>query len=382
MKVSLLGYGTVGVGVYEMLCASNSLEEGCVLVREGKDALPFMRTSIHEIVDDTSVSAVAEAMGGIEPAYSYLVSAIEAGKHIVTANKALVCEKGLALTQLAHKKGVGFLFSAACGGGVPFLSTLAIARESDKILSLNGILNGTTNFILDSMQRMGKSYAEALKEAQRLGYAEADPTADVSGLDALRKLILACAVGFNVMPVSGIEREGIENFTLADAQIIQSLGFVCRLTVNAVMTDKGLSAWVQPTLFSDKDMEAHIYSNNNLARYRGKNAGDIVLMGQGAGRYPTASAVLRDLNSLASAPLMLKPTCQKGEAHNEKVYLPFFVRVSAPFASRFSSNERNIQGDTAWLITPTMGVSQMHKLANDIRSEGGKIFFAAMGEKA
>ena len=182
MRVAVLGFGTVGVGVYEMLQRAEGLEAGPVLVRPGKDDAPFKVTSIEQITGDPSVDAVAEVMGGVEPAYTYAAAVLRAGKHFVTSNKALVAAKGVELQAAAREAGVAFLFSAACGGGVPFLHNLAIASESDKILSLGGILNGTTNFMLDAMQSEGKDYGDVLRQAQALGYAEADPTADVEGI--------------------------------------------------------------------------------------------------------------------------------------------------------------------------------------------------------
>ena len=152
MKVAVLGYGVVGVGVYEMLSKAQGLEPGPVLVRPGKADAPYKVTSIEEICADESVGAVAEVMGGVSPAFEYAAAAIRAGKHFVTSNKALVAAKGIELKALAEKHGVAFLFSAACGGGVPFLHNLSIARRSDEIKSLGGILNGTTNYMLDAMQ--------------------------------------------------------------------------------------------------------------------------------------------------------------------------------------------------------------------------------------
>ena len=185
MKVAVLGYGTVGVGVYEMLQAAKDLEAGPVLVRPGKENEVFKVSSIEKITEDPTVDAVAEVMGGVEPAFTYAMAAIRAGKHFVTSNKALVAAKGVELNRAAKEAGVSFLFSAACGGGVPFLHNLARAVQTDEILSVGGILNGTTNFMLDQMQSTGKDYSDALKEAQALGYAEADPTADVTGREGL-----------------------------------------------------------------------------------------------------------------------------------------------------------------------------------------------------
>ena len=153
MKVAVLGFGTVGYGVYEMLKASDGLEAGPVLVRPGKTDESFKVDSMERILADSSVEAVAEVMGGVEPAFSYACEAMKAGRHFVTSNKALVAAKGIELAGIAKENNVAFLFSAACGGGVPFLHNLALAVESDKILSVGGILNGTTNYMLDNMQR-------------------------------------------------------------------------------------------------------------------------------------------------------------------------------------------------------------------------------------
>ncbi len=381
MKVSVLGHGTVGVGVYEMLCASPTLEAGSVLVREGKNDRSFMRTTIEEIVNEPGVDAVAEAMGGTEPAFAYLSAALRAGKHAVTANKALVCAHGIELARLAKEKGVSFLFGAACGGGVPFLHNLALAGESDEILSLGGILNGTTNFMLDAMQRRGMDYADALAEAQRLGYAEADPTADVSGLDALRKLLLACAVAFDRLPVSGTDCEGIESFTAEDVAEIKAMGLVCRLVIKGSLVGDKLFACVQPSLFSPDAPEASVFMNNNLARYTARNAGDMVFIGQGAGRYPTASAVLRDLNSVGDGHRMLSPACREAEADNGCIRMHYYVRVREEFAPRFTGKRLTEEGGIVRMITESIAVSAMHAKAGEIRKEGGSIFFAAMGDK-
>ena len=315
MKVAILGFGTVGVGVYEMLQKAPGFEPGPVLVRPGKEDQPFKVSSMEQIANDPEVYAVAEVMGGIEPANSYVAMALKAGKHVVTSNKALVAAHGIELAGIAREQGVSFLFSAACGGGVPFLHNLAIASESDRILALGGILNGTTNFMLDAMQSEGMDYGAALKIAQQLGYAEADPTADVSGLDALRKIMLACAVAYDKLPVDGFAREGIESITAEDVAHFQSLGLTCRLITSGGETDDSVYAYVEPVLFPANAPECSVVKNFNMAKYLGENAGSIVLMGQGAGRYPTASAVVRDLYGLGSL-AMLRPGCVKVTADN------------------------------------------------------------------
>lgn len=377
MKVAILGFGTVGVGVYEMLEKCPGLEPGPVLVRAGKEDRPFKVSSMEQIADDPSVGAVAEVMGGIEPANSFVAMALRAGKHVVTSNKALVAAHGIELAALAREKGVSFLFSAACGGGVPFLHNLAIAAQSDQILSLGGILNGTTNFMLDAMQSEGKDYGDVLRQAQALGYAEADPTADVSGLDALRKIMLACAVAYDKLPVDGFAREGIESITAADVSDFQSRGLTCRLITSGGRAGDSVYAYVEPVLFPANAPECSVVKNFNMAKYNGQNAGAIVLMGQGAGRYPTASAVLRDLCGLGSLE-MLRPACARVSADNAACVHPYYVRCDEAKAGLFAFQERRVDGGLVRGVTAPLAVPVMHALADEIRKEGGSVFFAAM----
>ena len=379
MKVAVLGYGVVGYGVHEMLKIADGLEAGPVLVRPGKVDADFKRCNIDEIVNDPEVSVVAEVMGGIEPAYSYVKKALLAGKHVVSSNKALVAAHGIELAQLAHERGLAFLFSAACGGAVPFLHNIALAVKSDRISRLGGILNGTTNYMLDSMQRRGLDYSEALKQAQQLGYAEADPTADVSGLDALRKIMLACAAAYGKLPVKGLCYEGIEALTAEDVKDLQSRGLCCRLLAKGGVCDSGIYAYVEPVLFGPGSPECSVLDNNNMAYYIGDNSGRIVLMGQGAGRWPTASAVLRDLSSIQQgARSMFSPLCEEASADNSSAENCYYVRLDKCRADGLPHSERSDSGYVTRLITKPLPVSQMHAFASKIREEGGKIFFAAI----
>ena len=381
MKVAVLGFGTVGVGVYEMLGKAQGLEQGPVLVRPGKKDADFKVTSIEEIVNDPSVGAVAEVMGGVEPACSYAAAALSAGKHFVTSNKALVAAKGVELDALAREKGVAFLFSAACGGGVPFLHNLALARQSDRILSLGGILNGTTNYMLDAMQRLGLDYGDVLKDAQQLGYAEADPTADVSGLDALRKIMLACAVAYGRLPTDGLLHEGIESVTAADVAHFQSRGYTCRLIASGGMIDGGVYAYVEPVLLRDGAAECSVLRNFNMARYEGVNAGPIVLMGQGAGRWPTASAVLRDLSGILRGEREMFPAgLRRGEVDNSVCSHCYYVRLPAELAGELPAASSETDGGVVRMLTEPMSVSQMHFAASRLRSAGAEVFFAAVRE--
>ncbi|MCI5614979.1 MAG: homoserine dehydrogenase [Clostridia bacterium] len=381
MKVAVLGYGTVGKGVFEMLTEARGLEQGPVLVRQGKMREIFQTDSMERILMDGSIGAVVETMGGEEPAFSYVSAALRAGKHVVTANKALVAAHGLELARLARENGAAFLFSAACGGGVPFLHNLSLATQSDRVLTLGGILNGTTNYMLDAMQRRDLTYAQALADAQELGYAEADPTADVSGLDALRKIMLACAVAFDRLPGEGLLHEGIEAFTAEDAADLKARGLVCRLVGRGGMAGDQVYAFVEPTLFAEGAPERSVLDNYNLARYEAKCAGPIVLMGQGAGRYPTASAVLRDLSDVLQGKRdMLSPTCQSARADNSGCGHRYYVRVPAALAREFPGADAAESGGIVRLVTQPMTVLEMHEKAAALRQAGAELFFAGIEE--
>ena len=381
MKVAVLGYGTVGKGVFEMLTEARGLEQGPVLVRQGKIREIFQTDSMERILMDGSIGAVVETMGGEEPAFAYVSAALRAGKHVVTANKALVAAHGLELARLARENGAALLFSAACGGGVPFLHNLSLATQSDRVLTLGGILNGTTNYMLDAMQRRDLTYAQALADAQELGYAEADPTADVSGLDALRKIMLACAVAFDRLPGEGLLHEGIEAFTAEDAADLKARGLVCRLVGRGGMAGEQVYAFVEPTLFAEGAPERSVLDNYNLARYEAKCAGPIVLMGQGAGRYPTASAVLRDLSDvLQGKRAMLSPTCQSARADNSGCGHRYYVRIPAALAREFPGADAAESGGIVRLVTQPMTVLEMHEKAAALRQAGAKLFFAGIEE--
>jgi homoserine dehydrogenase len=300
MKVAVLGFGTVGFGVYEMLGKAKGLEQGPVLVRPGKNDMPFKVTSIEEIVNDPSVGAVAEVMGGVEPAFTYACAAMKAGKHFVTSNKALVAAKGTELNALAREQGVAFLFSAACGGAVPFLHNLALAKESDEILSLGGILNGTTNYMLDAMQRLHLDYADVLKDAQRLGYAEADPSADIDGIDVANKTIISACVAFDVDCVRDLPVTGIRTLTKTDLEYFAARGLTIKLFGRGVCKDGRYAVSVEPVAISTASLEAAVPSNFNLVSLEGFTVGPLKFYGQGAGSLPTGNAIVQDVIDAAA----------------------------------------------------------------------------------
>lgn len=361
MKAAVLGYGTVGRGVYEMIKASSFIEAGPVLVLPFECTESFMVTSIDDIANDPSVDAVCECMGGVDVAFKFAEKVISAGKHFVTSNKALVAAKGIELSRLSKENGVSFLFSAACGGAIPVLHNISIARRTDEIMSCRGIINGTTNFILSGIEE-GKftDYQDALKVAQKLGYAEADPTADVSGLDTLRKVILLSAVSFGKLPVDGMLNEGIENIDL-----FREKGKKVRLTGCCGKNENGtVYAYVEPMICKPASTFAGVNSNFNQIMYNGKNCGTISLYGQGAGRYPTASACLRDLTAVYDGVKEMIPDgCTECTADNRFIKHRYFIST----------------GDKT-RITEMISVADMHREIGVMRQNGEKVFFAEIEE--
>lgn len=313
MNLALLGFGTVGSHFYKMAEEQSDLTVAAVLSRRPRPELACTVTAdFDEIVRDKSIDTVVEVMGGIEPAYSYLTAAMRAGKHVVTANKQLMCAHYDDLLALAKDCGVRLRCTAAAGGGIPWLTSLARAAKLDTIDAVEGILNGTTNYMLSAMTADGADYGAVLREAQALGYAEADPTADVEGLDARRKLVLSANLAFGVsVREADIPCIGISHITSADIDRARELGYTFKLIARAERSRSDLdtrsersgdavAAFVCPTLFPASAPEAHTDGTGNLVSLYARRIGKQSFSGAGAGGFPTASNVLADCLAVAS----------------------------------------------------------------------------------
>ena len=296
MRIGLLGFGTVGKGVYELTSARDDMQVVRVLCRrELQLADAEVTHDFNDILQDTTIDTVVEAIGGLHPAFEYVKAALEAGKNIVTANKALVATYYDELLPLAEKMGVYFRCTASVGGGIGWLSELERVRRIETIHYVGGIMNGTCNYILDAMARMDLSYEEALGRAQALGYAEADPSTDVDGIDTWHKLIVSSNVAFGVsLDISGVPAAGIRNITKKDMDTFKKHGLLCKLISTGKCTDGVYSAYVQPTLVELGAPEAAVPMNYNLITLKGDVSGRQSFFGQGAGRYPTAYNVVQD----------------------------------------------------------------------------------------
>lgn len=305
-----MGYGVVGSGVVEVLYKNHrhileragidELEVKYILdIRDFPDseyAEKFTK-NFEDILNDDSVSVVVETMGGVKPAYDFVKRCLEAGKHVATSNKELVAKFGDELLEIAKEKNVNFLFEASVGGGIPIIRPMNQCLTANEIDEIEGILNGTTNFILTKMITEKMSFDDALKMAQELGYAERDPSADIDGDDACRKvcILASLAYGVHVYP-DQVYTEGIRGIALEDVEYASSWGGVVKLLGKVKhMPDGRVSAMVAPAFVSFKSQLSRVDGVFNAILVRGDAIGDVVFYGQGAGKLPTASAVVADV---------------------------------------------------------------------------------------
>ena len=356
MRIGLLGFGVVGRGVYDLTANLPNIKVARVLCLEDVTLSDAQVTkNYQDILTDDTIDTVVEAMGGLHPAFEFVRDAILAGKNIVTSNKALMATFYDDLLPLAKEKGVLIRCTAAVGGGIGWLSELERARRVQTIRQVGGIMNGTCNYILDSMTRLGLGYDEALKQAQALGYAEANPTTDVDGIDTWHKVILSSNVAFGIsLDRETVPAAGIRHITAADVANFKDHGLVCKLVSTGKQTETGISAYVQPTLFPQGAPEAAVPSNYNLITLIGSASERMSFYGQGAGRYPTAYNVLQDCADILSGKGFYAPYGGKVPAVNEES-LRYYVRSDAALPEGWTAE--------SWgkaVVTVPVSVTAMH----------------------
>ena len=314
VKIALLGLGNVGRGVWKILQANGeeiSKRSGCkveiakILVRDASKVrgveVPdeIITTNFEEILNDDSIKIVVEVMGGIEPAREYMMAAMGKNKHIVTANKMLLANHGDEIFEKADKEGVMFNYEASVAGGIPIIQGINESLTANKINSLYGIINGTTNYILSKMELEGSKFEDALKEAQDLGYAEADPTSDIEGYDAQYKLAILSSLAFGTkIEVDHVYREGITKVTDVDIQYAKTFGMAIKLLSIVKEVDGKLQLRVHPTMIPHTHPLANVYDSFNAVFLNGNAVGDLMFYGRGAGELPTGSAVVGDIVSI------------------------------------------------------------------------------------
>ena len=348
VKIAVLGYGTVGSGVVQVINTNHEminqrigdeLEIKYVLDLRDFPGDPVQEIITHDfedIVNDPEVRIVVEVMGGIEPAYTFVKCALLSGKSVATSNKALVAAHGAELIRIAREKNLNFLFEASVGGGIPILRPLHNALTADVIEEITGILNGTTNYMMTKMFYEGANYDEVLKEAQDNGYAERNPEADVEGYDACRKIaILSSIISGKQVDFEDIYCEGITKITVEDMQYAKAMGKTIKLLATCIREGDTLSAMVSPCLLSQEHALFGVNGVFNAIFLKGNMLGDAMFYGSGAGKLPTASAVVGDIieeakhlhvnlaNGWSEEKLVLK--------NHDDVEHRFFVRMKGSF---------------------------------------------------
>ena len=369
MNIGLLGFGVVGRGVYEITASRTDMQVKKVLCLEDI-SLPDAEAvkNFEEILKDETIDTVVEAMGGLHPAYDFVRAAMEAGKNVVTSNKALIANFYDELLPLAKEKGLKLRCTAAVGGGIGWLSELERARRVETIHRVGGIMNGTCNYILDSMTRLGLTYEDALRQAQALGYAEANPSTDVDGIDTWHKLVISANVAFGVsLERSGIPAAGIRYITAEDVANFTAHGLTCKLVSTGKCEGGKYRAYVQPTLFTAQEPESVVPTNYNLITLEGETSGRQSFFGQGAGRYPTAYNVVQDLVDLTRGTGFYCPYGPKIAVENDEK-LRYYIR---------GGKQDVFETEEAWngaIITKPVSVAAVHAWLKE--NEGA--FIAAM----
>ena len=308
INVAILGFGVVGSGVAEVLTQNKNIiekklgkEVNIKYVLDLRDfpGNPFEDKIVHDfniILNDPEVSVVAEMMGGSHPAYDFSKACLEAGKSVVTSNKEVVANFGAELLEIAKAHGVAYMFEASVGGGIPIIRPMCNDLASNNITEINGILNGTTNYILTKMTTEGAAFADVLKDAQDKGYAERNPAADVEGLDAARKIVILASLAFGkAVSPNDIHVEGITNIATEDVEIANELGYSVKLIGHAEKVDGKILAMVSPRLIPHSNPLSGINDVFNGILLNADMVGQVMFYGPGAGKLPTASAVCADI---------------------------------------------------------------------------------------
>ncbi|WP_243387733.1 homoserine dehydrogenase [Bacillus kexueae] len=350
ISVGLLGLGTVGSGVVKIIeDHQDKLMHivGCpvhikkVAVQDKQkqrqvDVHPDrLTTNPADVIEDPEIDVIIEVMGGIERTKEYLFEALKRKKHVVTANKDLMAVYGTELLKTATENGCDLFYEASVAGGIPILRSLVDGLASDRITKMMGIVNGTTNFILTKMTKYNSAYEEVLKEAQALGYAEADPTADVEGLDAARKMAILARLGFSMeVDLEDVSVKGISSVTEEDINYSKRLGYTMKLIGIADRTDEKVEVSVQPTLLPDSHPLASVHDEFNAVYVYGEAVGETMFYGPGAGSLPTATAVVSDLVGVlknmrleVNGRSAVSPQFEKQIKTPEEIFAQYFLRI-------------------------------------------------------
>ncbi|WP_196594329.1 homoserine dehydrogenase [Pectinatus sottacetonis] len=372
IKIGILGCGTVGTGVLKVLAKNMSeitprvgarIVVSHILVRNLEKKRDFitddikLTNNLNDIINDPEIKIVVELLGGIHPAREYMLKAMKAGKNVVTANKDVVAQFGKDMFDTAEKYDVDFMFEASVGGGIPIITPLKQCLTANKISEVIGIVNGTTNYMLTKMSEENASYEDVLKDAQKKGYAEADPTADVGGLDAARKTAILASIAFNSrVSLDHVSVEGITNITLEDIAYARELGYTIKLLSICHDDEKGIDVRVHPSLLPQSHPLAFVRNEFNAIFVRGNAIGETMFYGKGAGQLPTASAVIADVIDVARDIVKNRFGRIRCTCYEHKKFCPIEKTVSSYYVRLLVDDQPGVLGAIAMAFGQT-GVS-------------------------
>lgn len=376
MKIAVLGYGTVGRGVVNIVEGRvPQVEVARILELPDRCTEPRMTPNFDDIANDPQIEVVVECMGGLEPAHTFISKALTAGKSVVTSNKAVVAEYFDEFVTLANAHNAGFLIEASVGGGIPWIASIAKVRRIDEVSRFSGIMNGTTNYIIDSMAKQDLDFDVALGRAQELGYAERDPSADIDGIDVRNKTIISASVAFDVACTKELPVTGIRTLTKRDMAMFRQKGLQVKLFGRGVQREGRYAVAVEPVAVPRTSMEAAVPSNFNLVSLEGTTVGPLKFYGQGAGSLPTGNAMVQDVLDVQagvqprydfSRGLQYDPTLLSGD------YV-FRTSVDAPHDAEWYAAD-------AWLVHH-MSAVEARELFDQVQQRDSQAFMAAISKE-
>lgn len=403
IKIGLLGLGTVGQGVYEIItkkkCFTADGDALCVskvLVRNKNkkravDIPAGMLTDRFEDILDDDVSVIVSVLGGTEPELTYIRRALMRGKHVVTANKEIVSKHISELLSLARENGAILMFEAAVGGGIPIISSLIDILKTNKITRINGILNGTTNYILTKITKEKRPFEEVLREAQAIGFAEADPTADIDGYDIMRKICILSSIAFKtVIREDQVHMRGIGNVTYDDIRMADEYGYIIKYLAKGVLIDNRFSVSVTPALIKKDCVISNVNEENNIILLSGDIIGELCFIGKGAGKNATANAVVSDVLKVTAHDenySKLRFDAVLESSGIEDVTNEYYIRVSVKDYAQFSYAIDTVSAAVKtiklyygrgkiFFMTENIGSPVMNALYDKLKAKTEDVFYA------
>lgn len=387
MNIGILGFGTVGSGVYEIIKKNKSSSlNGVEVVKildlpQNKENLDIITYNIEDITEDENIDLVVETIGGIHPAYEFIMSALRNKKHVVTANKAVVAAYLKDFLHEAKNNGVHFLFEASTGGGIPWLSNIQKAKRIDNIDSFYGIFNGTSNFILDYMYSYNKNFDDSLKLAQELGYAEADPSADIHGFDVQNKVIISSALSFDTfLDIKSFPCFSMAKINFDDIQYLKEKHCTVKYIGETHVLNEEYEAFVMPNIFSFSSIEANVRTNFNMITLHGETIGNLKFYGQGAGKLPTANAIIQNILDIKTNTIESKINIDKVIPYNNNLLEnQFLIRSKFSFESSLIKNVDSYK-ESFYMYTNKIKTKDLIELVEEILEKDDNAFVAKIAD--